>query len=157
MDKESNNLKDYIQSNWLIDMPFNNGLFTSNKKRVGSHQVVSLLDRFLISDNTIHLGGDLSSSILPLIGSDHWPISLQWSQPGNATRRLFQFEAFWMTHPDFVNLVNLEWINFSSPNGTSMFKFQQKLKYLKSKIKQWNHSSFGNIFQAQTALDQDVK
>lgn len=124
LDKESNNLKDYIQSNCLIDMPFNNGLFTWNNKRAGSHQIASRLDRFLIFDNAIHLGGDLSASILPLTSSDHWPISLQWSRPGNATRRSFRFEAFWMTHPDFVNLVNSEWINFSSPNGTNMFKFQ---------------------------------
>jgi len=157
LDKESNNLKEYIQSNWLIDMPFNNGLFTWNNKRAGSHQIASRLDRFLISDNAIHLGGDLSVSILPLTGSYHYPISLQWSRLGNATRRSFHFEAFWMTHPDFVNLVNLELINFSSPNGKRMFKFQQKLKYLKSKIKQWNHYLFGNIFHAQTTLDQDMK
>eukprot|EP00253_Pinus_taeda_P028043 PITA_28043 len=104
LDKESNNLKEYIQSNWLIDTPFNNGLFTWNNKRAGSHQIASRLDRFLISDNAIHLEGDLSASILPLAGSDHWPISLEWSQPGNATRRPFRFETFCMTHPDFINL-----------------------------------------------------
>eukprot|EP00253_Pinus_taeda_P029733 PITA_29733 len=141
--KESNNLKYYIQRNWLIDMPFNNGLFTWNNKRAGSHQIASRLDRFLIFDNAIHLGGDLSASIPLLTVLDHWSISLQWSRLGNATHRPFRFEAFWMTHPDFVNLVNSEWTNFLPPNGTRMFKFQQKLKNLKSKIKQWNHSLFG--------------
>lgn len=38
-----------------------------------------------------------------------------------------------------------------------MSQFQQKLKHLKGKIKQWNHNSFGNIFQAQCILDQDMK
>ena len=75
---ESNHFKDFIQINWLIDLPFINGMHTWNNKRSGAQQIVSKLDRFLISDNAIHLGGDLLDSILPISGSDHWPISLQW-------------------------------------------------------------------------------
>lgn len=86
LDKESCNLKNFTQNNWLIDMPFNNGFFTWNNKRVGSHQIASRLDRFFLSDNEIHLGGDLSASILPLTGSDHWPITLQWTRPSNTAR-----------------------------------------------------------------------
>lgn len=59
LDKESNNLKNFIQNNWLIDIPFNNRLYTWNNKREGLHQIDSCLDRFLLSDNAIHLGGDL--------------------------------------------------------------------------------------------------
>lgn len=47
-------LKDFIQRNWLIDMPFNNDLFTWNNKRTGLQQISSRLDRFLLSDNAIH-------------------------------------------------------------------------------------------------------
>jgi len=54
-------------------MEFNNGVYTWNKKRADAHQIASWLDRFLISDNAIHLGGDLLASILPL--SD-WTIGL---------------------------------------------------------------------------------
>lgn len=35
--KEGISLKEFIQNNWLIDLPFNNGLFTWNKKRAGMH------------------------------------------------------------------------------------------------------------------------
>jgi len=38
-----------------------------------------------------------------------------------------------------------------------MYQFQQKLKNLKKNIKQWNQLTFGNIFQAQNALDQEMK
>eukprot|EP00253_Pinus_taeda_P014111 PITA_14111 len=74
-------LKDFVRSNWLIDLPSNNGLFTWTKKREGAHQIASRLDRFLISDNAPYLGGDIISSILPISGSDHWPIELQWQRP----------------------------------------------------------------------------
>lgn len=44
--KDVIHLKDFIQNNWLIDMPFNNGPFTWNNKRAGIQQVSSCLDRF---------------------------------------------------------------------------------------------------------------
>ena len=38
-----------------------------------------------------------------------------------------------------------------------MYQFQQKLKLLKSKIKNWNKESFGNIFKAKAKLDDKIK
>ena len=78
--------KDFIQDSWLIDLPFSNGMHTWTNKRGGTQQVSSRLDRFLILDNSIHLGGDFHSSILPLAGSNHWPILLQWSCPGTTNK-----------------------------------------------------------------------
>jgi len=37
-----------------------------------------------------------------------------------------------------------------------MYQFQQRLKHLKAHIKQWNQTTFGNIFQAQKALAQEI-
>ena len=38
-----------------------------------------------------------------------------------------------------------------------MYRFQQKLKFLKAQIKRWNQETFGNIFQAQQVLDKEMK
>lgn len=35
--------------------------------------------------------------------------------------------------------------------------FQKKLKHLKGEIKHWNHTTFGNFFKAQAALNQEMK
>ena len=94
LDLDCIHFKNYIQKNWLIDLPFSNGMHTWNNKRSGSQQIASKLDRFLLSDNALHVGGDIQASILPLSGSDHWPISLQWTRPGDATKIPFRFEAF---------------------------------------------------------------
>lgn len=94
LEKESNEFKVYIQQNRLIDLPFDNDIFTWNNKRYGSQQIASRLDSFLISDNFIHLGGDICASILHVAGSDHWPISLQWKNPGNINIKPFKFEDF---------------------------------------------------------------
>lgn len=76
LDCESTHFKNYIHNNRLIDMEFNNGVYTWNNKRVDAHKIASRLDRFLISDNAIHLCKDLLASIFPLYGSDDWPIRL---------------------------------------------------------------------------------
>jgi len=52
-------------------MEFNNGIYTWNNKHADAHQIASWLDKFLIYDNAIHLGGDLLASILPLSSLDH--------------------------------------------------------------------------------------
>lgn len=76
MDNERNSFREYIQHNGLIDLPFDNSTYTWNNKRAGSQQISSWLDRYLILDNFVHLGGDICASILPMVNSDHCPISL---------------------------------------------------------------------------------
>lgn len=144
---DGNILKDFIQNNWLVDLPSNNGIFTWNNKRVGSQQIDSRLHRFLISDNATHLGGEFIASILPVSGSDHWPIAIQWNCPDNSIRCPFRFEAFWLTHLNFNEFVRSTWLKFNPSSGTKMSIFQWKLKHLKEEIKHWNHTTFGNILK----------
>jgi len=127
LETESEHFKKFIQSNWLIDFPRNNGIFTWNNKKSSTHQIASRLDRFLISDNAIHLGEDLTTSILPYVGSDHWPISFQWQRLGVSSKRPFHFESFWLIHPQFKDLVQQTRKSLTPPAGSKMFQFQQKL------------------------------
>lgn len=78
MENESNLFKDFIQNASMIDLQYCNGTYTWSNRRTCKHQIASKLDRFLISDNSIHIGGDFIAIILPHSGSDHWPIALQW-------------------------------------------------------------------------------
>lgn len=84
----------FIHRNQLIDFQTSNGIYTWTNKRRGPHHIASRLDHFLMSDNAIHLGGALHASIMPQMGSDHWPIMLQWTRPGSRCNRPFRFEAF---------------------------------------------------------------
>eukprot|EP00253_Pinus_taeda_P014977 PITA_14977 len=89
MEQENGLFKEFIQNNSLIDLQFCNGMHTWSNHRTRKHQIAFKLDRFLISDNAVHSGGDIATANLPYSGSDHWPISLQWQRPGNATRQPF--------------------------------------------------------------------
>eukprot|EP00253_Pinus_taeda_P026720 PITA_26720 len=122
LEPEADRFKDFIRSASLIDLPFCNGTFTWSNRRGGKHQISSKLDRFLISDNAVHLGGDFSAEILAHTGSDHWPIALQWQRPGDRTRRPFRFEAFWLTHPAFKDFVKTTWASFIPPEGSKMYR-----------------------------------
>eukprot|EP00253_Pinus_taeda_P013020 PITA_13020 len=156
LEEDSTGLKEFIQNNQLIDLQTSNGLFTWTNKRRGPHHIASRLDRFLISDNAIHLGGALHASILPQGGSDHWPIMLQWISPGKQSNRPFHFESFWFTNPDFKRMVQAVWKSFTPPTGAKMYQFQQKLRHLKQAIKAWNKSKFGNILDAKKSLEQSM-
>eukprot|EP00253_Pinus_taeda_P005730 PITA_05730 len=114
---EDSLLKEFINSNWLMDIPTSNGIFTWTNKQAGVQQIASRLDRFLISDNATHIGGEFTASILPFSGLDHWPIELQWNRPGNNLRRPFHFEEFWLSHPKFDKLVRSSWTNFNPSEG----------------------------------------
>lgn len=94
LEEDNTGLKEFIQTNQLIDVQTSNGTFTWTNKRRGPHHIASILDRFLISDNAIYMGGELHASILLEGSSDHWPIMLQWTSPGKQSNRPFRFESF---------------------------------------------------------------
>jgi len=58
----------------LVDVETTNGTFTWNTKRGGASQVAYKLDRFIILEDLLLTGLDMSFLILPFGGSDHWPI-----------------------------------------------------------------------------------
>eukprot|EP00253_Pinus_taeda_P004660 PITA_04660 len=134
---------------WIIGGDFN--MITKMEENLGGR------NRFLISDNSVHIGGDITAEILPHSGSDHWPISLQWQRLGNATGRPFRFEEFWLTHPDFKDFIRSTWKSVIPPEGSKMFQFQQKLKNLKHHLKRWNFETFEKIFKAQQDLNTEIE
>eukprot|EP00253_Pinus_taeda_P008458 PITA_08458 len=155
--KDGTLLKDFIQNNWLIDLPTDNGLYTWTNKRVAPMQIASHLDRFLISDNAIHVGGEFKAHIIPFSGSDHWPIEMLWSRPGNNIKKPFRFEAFWLTHPEFKDFITTTWQNSNPTENSKMARFKKKLQLLKGEIKRWNKNTFGNIFREKDKILKDLK
>eukprot|EP00253_Pinus_taeda_P006105 PITA_06105 len=157
LDSDSSGFKHFIHNNRLMDVFTSNGIHTWSNKRKGVHYIASRLDRFLISDNAIHLGGDFIAAIIPQGGSDHWPILLHWSRPSNCSNIPFRFEAFWLLDTKFREVVNQAWKSFNPPAGAKMYQFQQKLKHLKQKLKIWNRTHFGNIQESKKKLEQQMK
>ena len=68
---EDDAFKSTISSCALVDIQTSSGFFTWNSKRGGAHQIAKDLDRFLVFDQILTLGGLLDASVLPTVGSDH--------------------------------------------------------------------------------------
>eukprot|EP00253_Pinus_taeda_P027193 PITA_27193 len=148
---------DFIETVKLVDIHPKSGLFTWNNRRGGERLIASRLDRLLISESIIMDGIIAESDILPSGGSDHWPISLIVEVQGTPRNKPFRFEKFWLDHPNFLEMVKKWWSETLEVRGSKMFNLQKKLKATKEKIKDWNKTVFGNIFQEKATLDNKLE
>lgn len=141
----------------LVDVETINGSFTWNKKRGGDSQVASKQDRFIILEDLLLTGLDMSALILPFGGSDHCLVQLEATFMGTPRNRPFRFENVWLSHPDFTNNIEKWWMEDLPIQGTKMFMLQQRLKHIKFGLKDWNKKEFGNIFKAKREVEQKLQ
>lgn len=156
LDKDAEAFSTFIAASKLIDVPTVNGLHTWNNKQGGNRQVASRLDRFLISESIMLQNLDMEANILPIGGSDHWPVQLHFTNMNKPQNRPFRFESFWIDHPTFMQNIQSWWTQTSVKSDNIMYIFQQKLKIIKAKLKCWNKNTFGNIFQAKKELEEKM-
>nr|KYP70172.1 hypothetical protein KK1_009383 [Cajanus cajan] len=78
--------------------------------------------------------------------SDHVPILLKLSPPNVVcgTRRPFRFEAAWLTHDNFQEVVKKSW---SSNEG-----WNERIKHVQATFLEWNKSVFGSVFKQKRRL-----
>ena len=95
----------------LIDVRNSNGIFTWNNKQSGDRGISCRLDRLLLSESVMMDGGNLRAIVLPVAGSNHWPITLEWDNVRFNPRRPFRFEKFWILQPNFQEKLKNWWEN----------------------------------------------
>ena len=62
----------------MVDIQTSSGFFMWNNRRGGPHQIAKHLNRFLVTESILTMGGLLDAMVLPMTGTDHSPISLSW-------------------------------------------------------------------------------
>ena len=108
------------------------------------------LDRALCNHYWQAASSDPSITHLPKYSSNHCPLLLSNNQRPHSAGVPFKFEAMWLHHPEFLNLVADNWN--SQLAGNPQYVLAQKLKSLKQVLKGWNKSVFGDIrSKVQTA------
>ena len=108
MDNDTVAFQAMIYDLGLIDPPTKNGSFTWNNRRGGDRQITSRLDRILLSEDLFLCSLEMEASIAPQAGSDHWPIVLYIKLSESPKNTPFKFEAFWISHPEFMEKMK-EW------------------------------------------------
>lgn len=132
--------RDFIQNTALIDFPLFGRKFTWFQP---NGPAMSRLDRILVSDNWFEFWGNGSLWALERDISDHYPLVLRYTG-GEWGPKPFRFNNHCIDHRDFNDLVRRTW-NDSHLTGWMGFRLKEKLKRLKTTLKQWNKDTYGDV------------
>lgn len=118
-------------------MGFKGNKLTWKREREKQNYVAKRLDRVLCCANARLKWQEATVTHLPFLSSDHAPLYLQLSPEvkGDPRRRPFRFEAAWLQHESFKELLVASW---KSDISTPM-----ALNCLRVKLKRWNKEVFG--------------
>jgi len=147
-------LSEAINNLRLMDKETINGIHTLKNRIRGIHQIASHLDRFLISEQLISNGIFIEATILPCMGSDHWPVRLEVDLKVRSKNRPFRFEAFWLRYLDILKKMEEWWTQSTQQGHNRTHTFQLKLKELKKRLKNWKKEEFWHILRNQMELNQ---
>ncbi|XP_022721791.1 uncharacterized protein LOC111279163 [Durio zibethinus] len=124
----------------LTDHRFTGPLFTR-----GNYKIFRKLDRVLINDIRLTKAADSMVEFLASEVSDHYLALLKTNVPRQSPPKPFKFFNFGAKHPDFLKLVEESWQQ--TVEGNPMIRLYRKLKRLKTILRQFNFSQFGNLVE----------
>ncbi|XP_020224308.1 uncharacterized protein LOC109806346 [Cajanus cajan] len=127
----------------LLDIGYHGAPFTWHRGKFFIH-----LDRVLASLNWQVLFPKATLTHLNPMKSNHALLLLKL-HPNYFdchSRRPFHFEAAWITHKEFPDLLKCEWNMHNNWN--------QRLNHTKQSLLDWNRFTFGNVFYTKCRLLQ---
>ena len=133
-----NDFSDFISLHGLMDNPLEGGLYTWSNSNSASR-----IDQFLFSLVLVEYFTHFSQKRLPRVLCDHFPILLK-SRSHRRGRIPFRFENMWFKAEVFLDKVKSWWENYHF-QGTPSYILAKKLIALKTDLKKWNKTDFGNI------------
>ncbi|KAK3204900.1 hypothetical protein Dsin_018946 [Dipteronia sinensis] len=138
---------DWIGNNKLVDLGFISQKFTWMTRRGVREEIWERLDRALYSMDWRSTFAEGFVQHLPRVSSDHCPIMLSLRSnhiPRNSLKP-FRFEAMWLKHEQFGDLVRQRW-------GVHNGNIVEKVNSLTGKLREWNRDTFGCIFQKKRRI-----
>nr|XP_029148267.1 uncharacterized protein LOC114925184 [Arachis hypogaea] len=133
----------------LFDMGAIGRRFTWYRKVKGGVQVAKKLDRAVINQDWRLMFPEAYTEVLARLHSDHCPLFTRCKMAKRATKghRPFRFQAAWMTHHLFRNVVDTAW-NRGAPDVVKCLLEVQK------DATSFNKKVFGNIFVKKRELER---
>ncbi|XP_071700645.1 uncharacterized protein [Rutidosis leptorrhynchoides] len=151
IDRRANMFNDFIDKAGLWEIPLIGKKFT----RFSDDGVkFSKLDRFLVTEKTIRLLGDLSVVALDRRISDHCPLLLRDKVMDFGPKPTRMFDH-WLTKDGAEQAIKNSWekpINSNRPN----VKFRKKLKRVKEDLKNWYKGEFEVLEQEICKYKQEA-
>ncbi|KAG7579386.1 Ribonuclease H domain [Arabidopsis thaliana x Arabidopsis arenosa] len=142
---------DWINDLSLIDMGFCGNKFTWRRGCIKDNFVAKRLDRVLCCAHTRLQWQEAVVTHLPFLASDHAPLYVHLSPEadGNPGSRPFRFEAAWLKHEGFKELLLTSWNgNINTP---------ESLNGLRKTLSKWNKEVFGDVQKRKEKLMREIK
>ncbi|CAA7036314.1 unnamed protein product [Microthlaspi erraticum] len=132
-------------------MGFGGNQFTWKRGREERFFVAKRLDRILCCAHTRLKWQEATVTHLPFFSSDHSAMYLQLAPKvnGNAGRRPFRFEAAWLSHPSFKELLVASW--------DAHIDTRRALGKLEVVLRKWNREVFGDVQRRKESLVREIK
>ncbi|CAA7057596.1 unnamed protein product [Microthlaspi erraticum] len=141
---------DWINEMLLIDMGYKGNKFTWKRGREERFFIAKRLDRVLCCAQTRLKWQEARVTHLPFLASDHSALYLQLSPPatGDPSRRPFRFEAAWLCHDSFKELLSASW----DPNIDT----RNALSKVERVLRRWNKEVFGDVQRRKDELAKEL-
>lgn len=145
-DQRSKSFNDWINDEGLIDHGYTGPRFTWTRGNNTNSFRGARLDRGLCSVDWLNSFPDSNITHLPAFSSDHSPIMLQITlQDAKRGMGRFHFQAAWIAHEDFKQVVERSW-----KKGLSL---NENIAMTKEVLTTWNKDTFGNIHRNKRRLE----
>ncbi|XP_072058140.1 uncharacterized protein [Arachis hypogaea] len=135
----------------LFDMGAIGRNFTWFRKVKGGLQVAKKLDRAVINQEWRLLFPEAYNEVLARLHSDHCPLLIRCKKEGTAKKgnRPFRFQAAWLTHPLFRDVVHTAWSKGAPDVIKSLLEVQKDAL-------NFNKEIFGNVFIKKRELERQL-
>lgn len=134
----------------FMDLHTIGGLFTWRKNVQRGVHVRKKLDRCMADVDWRLSFPHALVEVLHQHNSDHNPLLLSCVKASSKKSKLFHFQAAWIKHPDYENVVATTWTNSYGDAST-------KLLHVRDQSLVFNKHVFGNVFKNKRILEARIR
>ncbi|GLT79359.1 hypothetical protein SLA2020_508500 [Shorea laevis] len=131
---------DFIQNIGLIDLPLVGRKYTWYNS---NGQYMSIIDRFLLTEEWILKWSDVKQWGLSRLVSDHCPVLLK-NEKMDWGPKPFKFFDAWLDQPGCKENIREVWKS-TEVKGWNRYKLKEKLKRTKKELKEWSRNSISEV------------
>ncbi|WJX76187.1 hypothetical protein P8452_59630 [Trifolium repens] len=132
--------RNFLEELELVDLPLLGRHFTWYQ---ASGRSMSRIDRILISDEWASRWGSVALWALPRDISDHCPLVLKYCHEDWGAKP-FRFNNFWLENKNLKGIVESFWGSYSV-DGWMGHVLKEKLKGLKTTLREWHKNEYGGL------------
>ncbi|KAB2626048.1 hypothetical protein D8674_017708 [Pyrus ussuriensis x Pyrus communis] len=132
-------LEEFLSSSQLMDLGFNGPAFTWRGVRKGDW-VEERLDRVMANKKWQQLWPNSQVMHETVLASDHCPVILNSNIEGQKGRKMFRFEAYWVSEEECKNLVEKCWDRRHI--GSPVNRWVRYLNDCRYRLSRWNRTKF---------------